>query len=450
MTLFSKQAIDTPTLVNSVGDMTVHEAIQDDYIQSDHTPLSKNKKMHIILVTETWFPDVNGVSMSLGKIIRCLAEDMGHNISLIRPTPRIKNASTTGNKTKYDVNEHEISSDKKYNKRQSFITHDIKLSGIPIPKYTELQLGLPAYRSIKKRLIEIKPDIVHIATEGPLGLSAILAAKRLKIPVSTGYHTQFHDFSKHFGLGVFAKPMMSYFRYLHNWSDATCVPSKKTKNDLDLLGFKRLHLVGRGVDTDNFNPNKRDEKLRKSWSAEHQHTVLIMVSRLSPEKGVDLVIECFEALQMQQLHRALKLVIVGDGPDRHRLESLSNNNDDIIFSGMQIGDELCRHYASGDAFIFASQVETFGNVVTEAMASGLPVYAFNDAAAGMLVDNSCGALATVGNTDEFKKIIVDLPKLQLLKKQAIVARKKVSSMSWQHPARQMLQMFENAIEQSAK
>ncbi|PNK61738.1 glycosyltransferase family 1 protein [Psychrobacter sp. FDAARGOS_221] len=409
--------------------------------------------LHVLLVTETWLPDMNGVAMSLQRIMKQMAE-MGHQVSLVRPKPKM-----SGN-DKYKLSVQQLV------EQNSFIANDIQVKGMSIPKYASLQFGLPSYPTFIKTLKRIRPDIVHIATEGPLGLAALLAAKRLGISATTGYHTQFHDFSKHFGLGVLAEPIMTYFKWLHNSSKATCVPSRKTYNDLDQLGFKRLYEVGRGVDLVQFNPKHRSNVLRTKWGANKDDTVLVMVSRLSPEKGIDLVIKSFQALKQSQPQRALKLVIVGDGPDKPRLEALAKNNKaDIHFAGAQTGLDLSEHYASGDAFVFASQVETFGNVVIEAMASGLPVYAFDDAAAGMLVgsnqtaevdnhpikDNPSikqsdkGALAALGNEQAFINMVANLPEQARLHQQGQLATASVAQFSWQRPAKQMLEMFYNAI-----
>lgn len=398
------------------------------------------KQLHVLLVTETWLPEVNGVAMSLGQLMHQL-NLKGHKVSLLRPKPsQDKALGITEAKT-----EDGKDSATAINPLQG-ISHDIQVKGMSIPKYSDLQFGVPAYFKIKKELEQLQPDVVHVATEGPLGLAALWAAKRLNIPVTTGYHTQFHDFSRHFGLGILSAPLMAYFKWFHNTSKATCVPSNKTFNDLDSLGFKRLYEVGRGVDLERFNPAHRSGELRSQWGAYKQHTVLIMVSRLSPEKGVDLVIKSFKALQREQMQRAVKLVIVGDGPDRARLESLAEDSkDDIIFAGAKTGKDLSEHYASGDVFVFASQVETFGNVVVEAMASGLPVYAFDDAAAGMLVTEKSGQLVSFGDDQQFIEKVANLPKMQILKEQGAVACQSVAGFSWQRPAEQMLTMFYQSI-----
>lgn len=417
-------------LRNSQREVINRKSNQEDYEMVGKSTESikshdQQSPLHIVLVTETWTPDVNGVSLSLNQLMGELNK-MGHTISLIKP----KSTNVQGNKD---------------NGSQGFIAHLLAVKGMPIPRYPDLQFGMPAYHSIRDYLLKLQPDVVHIATEGPLGLAALIAAKRLGIKATTGYHTQFHDFSSHFGLGIISRPLMAYFKRFHNWSAATCVPSAKTRKDLTDLGFKRIIEVGRGVDVVRFNPDKRSESLRQSWGAGQQHTVLMMVSRLSPEKGVDVVIRAYQALQLQQLNRATKLVIVGDGPDRSRLESLTQGSDEIIFAGAQTGETLAEYYASGDAFVFASQVETFGNVVTEAMASGLPVYAFDDAAAAMLVDEQCGGLAGFGDIQGFIEMVSTLPKNQQLKQLGSHARQKVLGMSWGRPAQQMLTMFKEVL-----
>lgn len=269
---------------NIMSHLNNHHTSQPNDNKDNNQSTAAQISLHILLVTETWQPDINGVSLSLYQIMSALVA-MGHKVSLIRPAPQ-------NMQDLHNVQQKENSLSKESNssfRRDKIILHDIHVKGMPIPRYPDLQLGVPAYTTLRRTYDSIKPDVVHIATEGPLGLAALMAAKHAHIAVTTGYHTQFHDFSKHFGFGILARPLMSYFKYMHNWSDATCVPSQKTQDDLRRLGFKRLYQVSRGVDTMRFHPNKRNDTLRASWSAGQQHTVLMMVSRLSPEKGVDLV-----------------------------------------------------------------------------------------------------------------------------------------------------------------
>src|SRR5690606_22128373 len=164
-----------------------------------------------------------------------------------------------------------------------------------------------------------------------------------------------------------------------------------------------LRVVGRGVDTQLFNPNKRSKLSREQWTANEHTRVLISVGRLSPEKEVDLIIRTFLKMEGEVEHYT-KLVIVGDGPDRVRLEALANHHPDIIFMGSLTGEDLACAYASADVFIFPSKVETFGNVALEALASGLPVVAYDYACAKLhVVHNETGWLIPLGDLDMFER-----------------------------------------------
>lgn len=381
-------------------------------------------KLHVMLVTETWLPDINGVASSMYALMQQLKQ-LGHHITLIRPShgEQIEGARLTS--------------------RANFTAvHDDKqVSSLPIPYYPHLRMGLPCYRFVLKQIREKQPDIVHIVTEGPLGLAALAAAKRCGVKVSAGYHTAFHDFSRYFGWKVLAWPLLGYMKRFHNSCNATCVPSQTTEQQLTHFGFRRLYQVGRGVDVQKFSPRHRSPTLRAQWGAGSETTVLLYVGRVSPEKGIDTVIEGFKALQLAQLHRDVKLVVVGDGPDKARLQTQYQDDDSIIFAGFQTGDALAAHYASCDAFVFASQVETFGNVVTEAMASGLPVFAYHDAAAALLVNQACGQTVTLGDDSAFVDMVRQLPKQQQLVKMRDIACQQVAGFSWQRAALQLLTMF---------
>lgn len=387
-------------------------------------PISALPSLHIALVTETWLPDINGVASSMFHIMQQL-KLMGHRISLIRPS---QSSAVEAQTLQTGSNFAAVDSDS-------------QVQSLPIPYYPHLRMGLPCYQLLYKKFRALQPDVVHIVTEGPLGLAALLAAKRLSIKVTSGYHTSFHDFSRYFGWKVLSLPLLGYMKRFHNHCDATCVPSQTTQDQLHGFGFKRLYQVGRGVDLVRFSPTKRDSALRDDWGAEEGTTVLLYAGRVSPEKGISTVVSSFKALQLSQLHRHVKLVIVGDGPEKARLMAQHDGDDSIVFAGFRTGDDLARHYASADAFIFASQVETFGNVVTEAMASGLPVFAYHDAAAALLVTAECGNTVPLGQETAFIEMVKNLPKQQQLEQMRQVACQKVAGFSWQRPAEQMQAMF---------
>jgi glycosyltransferase involved in cell wall biosynthesis len=345
----------------------------DDHIQVERIG-STRPHLNIAVVTETYPPDINGVAHTLSKIVDGLQRN-GHVLWLIRPKHQ---ASDTATRTdRYQ---------------------EILVKGLPIPFYKQLRMGLPAKRELTRLWSRQRPDIVHIATEGPLGWSALQVAKKLKLPVSTDFRTNFHAYSQHYGIGWLSGAIMAYLKKFHNSAQATMVPTSQLQAELDSAGFKHLSVVPRGIDTDVFSPNHRSEALRQSWGADTNTRVLLYVGRLAPEKNLKLVIQTYR--NMKRSHPDVKLVLVGDGPMR---DSLQKDNPSVIFAGFQTGSALAQHYASGDIFLFASQTETFGNVTLEAMASKLAIVAFHHAAAGELIQSGVnGMLARTHSELDFE------------------------------------------------
>ncbi len=335
---------------------------------------STRPHLNIAVVTETYPPDINGVAHTLSKIVDGLQRN-GHVLWLIRPKHQASDTATRSDRYQ-----------------------EILVKGLPIPFYKQLRMGLPAKRELTRLWSRQRPDIVHIATEGPLGWSALQVAKKLKLPVSTDFRTNFHAYSQHYGIGWLSGAIMAYLKKFHNAAQATMVPTSQLQGELDKVGFKHLSVVPRGVDTDVFSPDHRNEALRSSWGADSTTRVLLYVGRLAPEKNLKLVIQTYNNLKRN--HADIKLVLVGDGPMRAGLEK---DNPEVIFAGFQTGASLAQHYASGDIFLFASQTETFGNVTLEAMASRLAIVAFHHAAAGELIQSGVnGMLARTHSALDFE------------------------------------------------
>jgi glycosyltransferase involved in cell wall biosynthesis len=234
--------------------------------------------------------------------------------------------------------------------------------------------------------------VVHIATEGPLGWSALQAARHLQLPVTADFRTNFHAYGQHYGIAWLTKPILAYLRSFHNLAHCTMVPTDALRTELAASGFERLRVVGRGVDTALFDPAKRSTELRSSWCAGEDTLVLAYVGRLAAEKNLDAVLAAFDATRA--LRADTRLLFVGDGP---LVGALRARCPQAIFAGHRAGDDLAAHYASADMFLFPSQTETFGNVTTEAMASGLPVVAYNSAAAGQLIRSGGNGLLAMGH-----------------------------------------------------
>ncbi len=295
-------------------------------------------------------------------------------------------------------------------------------------------MGLPCMGRLVKLWKQSRPDVVHIATEGPLGRSALLAARALGLPVCSEFRTNFHAYSAHYGFGFLRGPIIGYLRRFHNATQCTMVPTQALHDDLQREGFRDLLTVARGVDVRRFDAAHRSERLRAQWGAAPDDLVVTCVGRLAPEKNLNTLVSAFEAIRREQ-PRA-RLVLVGDGPMRKELQARCP---DAVFAGQRLGDDLATHYASADMFLFPSVTETFGNVTTEAMASGLAVVAFDYAAAQRLIrDGENGALVPFGDDAAFVATAVrtaaDLANCRVLGARARVG---VMALDWDSIAQQV-------------
>lgn len=369
-----------------------------------------SQPLNIALVTETYLPEVNGVAITIGRMVHGLRQRQ-HRIHMIRPRQFKEDVAA-----KEDGYEETL------------------VSGMPIPGYPELKSGLPAKGLLTKLWKQQRPDIVHIATEGPLGWSALSAAHKLGIPVSTDFHTNFHSYTAHYGISLLKKPIAAYLRHFHNKAACTLVPTVSLQQQLEFEGYKNVLVVSRGVDGTLFHPSKRSTELRTSWNADEDTPVVMLVSRIAPEKNLHVVIQAFD--QMRKINPLARLVMVGDGPARAELEK---QHPHVIFAGMQTGEPLAQHYASGDIFLYPSLTETYGNVTVEAMASGLATVAYDYAAAQQHIRHDVnGLLAPFADTDAFvtqaKGLISDMTRVQRIR---LAARDTVESLTWEHIMGQM-------------
>ena len=333
---------------------------------------AKKKSLRLAIVTETYPPEVNGVALSLSRFVEGLAH-LNHEIQLVRPRQRDDGLQSEAP----DIEE-------------------LLTTGLPIPNYPNLKMGLPAKKRLVAQWTVRRPDLVHIVTEGPLGWSALEAARKLKIPVSSDFRTNFHSYSQHYGIGWLKRPIMGYLRKFHNRTLLTTVPTEHMRRELSGAGFRNVRVLSRGVNASLFSPTRRSSALRSQWGVTDDHFTMVHVGRLAAEKNLDVLMRAYSRLR--EIDDRVRLVMVGDGPERIDLEK---RFPEVIFSGVRRGEDLAEHYASADLFVFPSLTETFGNVTLEAMASALPVVAFDYAAAAQYVTGSSGDLAPFGNGEAF-------------------------------------------------
>ena len=397
------------------------QSLSDPLLVENFAP--ERRFLRVALVTETYPPEVNGVALTIDRLVRGL-QARHHDIQLVRP----RQAAVDAGSGEQDP------------------TEQVLMRGLPIPRYPHLRMGLPAKRALLGLWTLRRPDLVHIATEGPLGWSALQAARKLKLPVSTDFRTNFHAYSRHYGIGWLQKPIAAYLRRFHNQAHCTMVPTASLQAELDAMGFERLLVVARGVDTQRFDSARRSAALRESWGVRAGEQVVLSVGRIAPEKNLELLLRSYEA--MRQVNPAWRLVVVGDGPDR---AALLQRCPEVVLAGSRSGTDLAEHYASADCFLFPSLTETYGNVTPEALASGLALLAYDYAAAAELIRHGeNGLLAPVGDPDAFVRRAIDLAgNRQLVARLRQGARASTLALDWSHICLQVEAIWERLIEQQS-
>lgn len=297
--------------------------------------------MRVAIVAESFLPNVNGVTNSVLRVIEHLRRT-GHEVLVIAPdTPR---GQPPAERVHDGVRVHRVPS-------RMF------------PKVTSLPLGVPGPRMVNV-LRGFDPDVVHLASPALLGWGGVHAARHLGVPTVAVFQTDVAGFAESYGVGVLSRASWAWTRRLHSKADRTLAPSTSAMENLEAHRIPRVFKWGRGVDITGFAPSARDEQLRASWSPEGK-PIVGFVGRLAPEKHV-------ERLAALAGRDDLQLVVVGDGVDRAKLQTVLPT---AVFTGELHGPALAAAYASMDVFVHPGEHETFCQAVQEAMASGLPVIA---------------------------------------------------------------------------
>jgi len=301
--------------------------------------------MRIALFTDTYLPTVNGVARTLGHLVSHACH-RGHEVALVSPKLAPEAAEGT-------------------------VVHH-QLRGVPLPMYPEIPLARPLDLEGWRRLDAFRPELVHSATEFTVGWSGRFWASRRGVPLVSSFHTDWPAYMAGYGFGGMETAAWRLLQAFHSGARITFCPSTATLEQLRSWGFRHdLRIWGRGVDTDFFSPEHRREELREAL-APGVEKVVLYVGRLAPEKRLDVLLEAFPRVR-EALGSKVVLALVGDGPWMSRLKE--REMEGIHLLGYRTGLPLAEAYASGDLFAFPSDTETFGNVVTEALASGLPVVA---------------------------------------------------------------------------
>lgn len=312
----------------------------------------------------------------------------------------------------------------------------------PRPEY-RFALGMP--RTTIEKLRAFKPDLIHIALAPDLlGYSALRAAQYLGVPVVASCHTRFETYLKHYWYTVWAEGLLkAYLRHAYGQCREVYVPTQSMVDALKADGMRdNFRLWPRGVDTEQFNPEKRSVEWRAKHGIATDEFVITFVSRLVREKELDTVVATLRHLErMGVAHRAL---IVGDGPERQALEAQLPG---AVFTGFLTGDELARAYASADAFLFPSETETFGNVTLEAMASGLPCVCADATGSRSLVEHErTGFLVEPRRADLFAARLEQLAHdMRLRVDLGDAARRRALAFGWDEAMARILRYYRELI-----
>lgn len=377
--------------------------------------------MRLAICTETFIPQVNGVARTIAKLaehlttvntpatarveILVIAPDTG---SLPQPLP--------------------------------YQLHPV--AGVDFPVYPELKIPLPNYGEIAKKLKQFQPDLIHLVTPFVIGLCGLKYAKDQQIPLVASYHTNIPQYLKYYNSRLFNRILWHFLRWVHNQCQVNYCPSQDTLKLLNNRGIRHLEIWDRGIDCTEFNPRYRNEQLRNHL-AKGKETLLLYVGRLAQEKDLDILMKAMQRLRWQTDN--VQLVLVGDGPMAPSLKK--NAPDNVTFTGYKHGRELAEIYASGDIFVFPSTTETFGNVVLEAMASGLPVIA---ALAGGVKENLINDYNGLGckprNSGDMTNAIIKLIKDKTYRQQLSgQAREYALTKSWDAVFNQLLNSYQKAM-----
>lgn len=306
--------------------------------------------MKISLVSETYFPQINGVSRALGRLVDTLL-DNGDHIQLIIP-----------DYPEFDT--HQVFPER---------VIPVRLEGMNFPFYKEIKLIFGKGTHIRERLREFDPDVVHIATEGPMGWTTLRNVVKMGYPLVTSFHTNFPDYLTFYKLGWLKGLSWNYLRWFHDRGEITLCPSRSIREQLEQRGLKNVSVWGRGVDCGRFTPARRKIATRRQLGVEDDAVAILYVGRIADEKNLKTLFQALNCLN--KTGKPWKMIMVGDGPAKVRLQQQSTNQ--IYFTGYRKGDDLADIYAAADIFVFPSLTDTFGNVILEGMASGIPAVGFD-------------------------------------------------------------------------
>jgi glycosyltransferase involved in cell wall biosynthesis len=373
--------------------------------------------MKIALFTDTFYPDVNGVSRTL-KRLTAYFEKKNIAFKIFAP----------------DSHSNEYSS-----------TNIHLFKSRPFFLYPECRLAFPNLLDIKSALQSFSPDLIHVATPFNIGLCGVYFAKKLNIPLVGSYHTNFDHYLLYYNLHILSKIHWKYMHWFHRTCKKLFVPSSETFLLLKHNGFSNLEVWSRGVDCQLYHSNYDKNAVQKLYGTQGKY-LLIYVGRLAPEKDISTLLAVAKSIPAE-INEKLHWLIVGDGPLRKELQAQSASN--MTFTGYLNGKHLAEVYSASDLLVFPSPTETFGNVVLESLASGTPVIgAKSGGVKNIIKEGVTGILCKPGHVQEFRDAVIQILTNDGLREQmGIAGRDYALTQRWDLIFEDLIWHYKNVIEE---
>ena len=327
----------------------------------------------VAILTESFLPKVDGVVKTTYLTIRYLQET-GREVLIFAPDIAVDH-----------VGDSQV----------------IPLPSISLPQAPETRMALPN-PSVARHVEDFQPDLIHLFSPAAMAVNGMAVGRHLNLPVIANYQTDLPGYTEQYGFPLLSGPVNRWLRYIHNGCHLTLAPTRRIISQLRAVGYRRLRHWGRGVNTERFNPGHARPAMRQRLlnGRDPQALLCVFVGRLANEKRVDLLLEVAQT-------PGVALTIIGDGALREELETIFAETD-TYFTGYLIGDDLAQAYASADVFAFPGEYETFGQVIQEAMASGLPAVVVNAGGAPEVISDGLSGYAVEPKASAFAEKVARL------------------------------------------
>lgn len=385
-------------------------------LEQQHAGATFASVKRVAVLTESFLPKVDGVVKTSYLTIRYLQET-GREVLIFAPDIAV---GQVGN------------------------SQVIPLPSISLPQAPETRMALPN-PVVARHIEEFEPDLIHLFSPAAMSVNGMAVGRHLNLPVIANYQTDLPGYTEHYGFPMLSGPVNRWLRYIHNGCHLTLAPTRTIIRELRAAGYRRVRHWGRGVNTERFNPRHACPQMRRRLlnGRSPDSLLCVFVGRLANEKRIDLLLDAARTPDVA-------LTLVGDGALREELEQVFAETD-AHFTGYLIGDELAQAYASADVFVFPGEYETFGQVIQEAMASGLPSVVVNAGGAPDVVEDGASGIVVEPAPQAFVEVIQHLrDQPEIRRRMSCNARKMAEERPWSTLMAQLEDYYEEAYKMNQR